>query len=192
MSCKEIYAVFDTSGSNIEYGKSRLNRNLLRTLKQLSFVGNKKEYACVDFKYFLLNTSLTEISEKITKDPCEDVPAFKSSGKAELSQLNLFIREKISTAKNLCVLFFSDGNFDVENAQCLAKTLEENKQVHLIVIPIGMDANLKVVNLIKGVVCTPDNILSAVDLAITFLFGKVKMPKSLDELSEISVEDLFS
>lgn len=187
MTNKVIYAVFDSSGSNLEMGKSRLSRNLARTIVQLKNIHTKVEYSNVDFELYTLNEQLQSIS----LNSSGDIPAFKSIGTTNIDLLLSFI-DNLGRNKEHCpILFFTDGNFKNQDIERLANTLKINTNIHLILVPIGLDADINKLSKLETTTFTSDNVLMAIDYAITFILGNIKTPKSLDDILEIDENSLF-
>lgn len=183
-----IYAVFDSSGSNLEMGKSRLCRNLARTLIQLKNIHTNVEYANLSFDFYTLNEKL----QRVTVIPNGDIPAFKSVGNTNLSLFCNFITELESKEKYCPVMFFTDGNYQTSDIEALSNTVLKNRYVKLMIIPVGLDADLRKMLKLKLPFFSADNILAAVDHAVTYMFGNVDTPKSLRDILEIDEDVLFS
>ena len=188
MSENLIYAVFDSSGSNLEMGKSILCRNLARTLIQLKNIHTKVEYANLSFELYTLNEKL----QSVTVNTNGDIPAFKSVGSTDLSLFCNFITELESKEKYCPVMFFTDGNYKTGDIEALFNTVRKNRYARLMIIPVGLDADLRKMLKLKLPVFSADNILVAVDYAITYMFGDIDTPKSLKDILEIDEGVLFS
>lgn len=188
MSENLIYAVFDSSGSNLEMGKSRLCRNLARTLIQLKNIHTKVEYANLSFELYTLNEKL----QSVTVNPSGDISVFKSAGSTNISLLCNFITELESKEKYCPVMFFTDGNYKTRDIEALFNAVRKNRYARLMIIPIGLDADPRKMLKLKLPVFSADNILAAVDYAITYMFGNIDTPKFLRDILEIEEGVLFS
>ncbi len=188
MSENLICAIFDSSGSNLEMGKSRLCRNLARTLIQLKNIHTKIEYANLSFEIYTLNEKLLSV----TVNSNGDIPAFKSAGTTDLSLLCNYIGELESKKKYCPVMFFTDGNYKTSDIENLFNTVRKNRYAKLMLIPIGLDADLRKMLKLKLTTFSAENILAAVDYAITYMFGNIDTPKSLRDIVEIDENVLFS
>ena len=166
MSENLICAIFDSSGSNLEMGKSRLCRNLARTLIQLKNIHTKIEYANLSFEIYTLNEKLLSV----TVNSNGDIPALKSAGTTDLSLLCNYIGE----------------------LESMFNTVRKNRYAKLMLIPIGLDADLRKMLKLKLTTFSAENILAAVDYAITYMFGNIDTPKSLRDIVEIDENVLFS
>ena len=188
MSENLICAIFDSSGSNLEMGKSRLCRNLARTLIQLKNIHTKIEYANLSFEIYTLNEKLLSV----TVNSNGDIPAFKSAGTTDLSLLCNYIGELESKKKYCPVMFFTAGNYKTRDIENLFNTVRKNRYAKLMLIPIGLDADLRKMLKLKLTTFSAENILAAVDYAITYMFGNIDTPKSLRDIVEIDENVLFS
>lgn len=187
MSDNLIYAVFDSSGSNLEMGKSRLSRNLARTLVQLKNIHTKSEYTNINFELYTLNEQL----QRISLDSRGDVPPFKSVGTSNLELLINFIDTLCSKDQTLSILFFSDLNYKIQDIECLSSVIHKYSDFHFLVLPIGLDADMSKLNILKTISFTPDNVLKAVDYAISFMLGKFEMPRTITQIKEVDEKTLF-
>lgn len=187
MSNNLIYAVFDSSGSNLEMGKSRLSRNLARTLVQLKNIHTKPEYRNINFELYTLNEQL----QRISLDSRGDVPPFKSVGSANLELLPNFIDTLCRKEKTLSILFFSDLNYKIQDIKCLSSVIHKYSDLHFMVIPIGLDADMSNLNILKTISFAPDNVLKAVDYAISFMLGKFETPRTISKIEEVDENSLF-
>ena len=89
-------------------------------------------------------------------------------------------------------MFFTDGNYKTSDIENLFNTVRKNRYAKLMLIPIGLDADLRKMLKLKLTTFSAENILAAVDYAITYMFGNIDTPKSLRDIVEIDENVLFS
>ena len=179
-----IVTVFDSSGSFIEMAKSRVNRNIWRTLVQLQQLHSQNEVISrAKFEYYSWNSQL----QQVDADPASGVPVLKVAGNAEVSLLVEFIRQKESVSKQpLPMLLCTDGAFKHDDLLQLKDSLLKAVHVIPMAIAVGIDADLDNLHMLTPFVYAPENILEAVDYAVSFTCGIAKCPAVLDEIKIIS------
>lgn len=188
MSENLIYAVFDSSGSNLEMGKSRLCRNLARTLVQLKNIYTNIEYENLSFQLYTINETFQSIALTLNGD----IPAFKSIGSTDLNLLCNFINELELNDKYCPVMFFTDGNYKDSDIDVLLNIVRKTRYVKLFIISIGLDADMRKMSKQEIPVFSADNILLAVNHAITYMFGNISTPKNLRDICVIDEGCLYS
>ena len=162
-----LIAVFDISGSTMEYGKSRLLRNMARTLRDITDVS---------FDYYSLSNELLKI------EVTSDIPMFKPGEKLNLSLMADFIK-KIPVAERASVIFFSDFGFSFKEADILKDVIRQNPNITLITVPCGIDAQTSIARYLSDLNFSADNVLLATDYAVSALDGLLIKPYS--KFSEI-------
>ena len=169
---KIVWAFFDTSGSNFEMGKGRLNRNLCRTLFSLRELNPDSVYEEIDFKTFTFSESVSPI----VFEDSGDVKNFSSKGKSSLSVLSSFLIDSCNPDSITSILLFSDGGFDFKEIENFKRFRAENQNIKIYSVAIGIDANVDELTSISDKCFYPDNVLKAVDYAIEALYRKVIPP----------------
>ncbi len=185
-----IVTVFDSSGSFIEMAKSRVNRNIWRTLVQLKQLRSQDEVISrAKFEYYSWNNQF----QQVYADSASGVPVLKVEGNADVTLLVEFIRQKDSASKQpLPVLLCTDGTFKHDDLLLLRKSLLEASHIIPMAIAVGIDADLDNLNTLTPFVYAPENILEAVDYAVSFTCGIAKCPAALDEIKIITPDELSS
>lgn len=185
-----IVTVFDTSGSFIEMAKARINRNIWRTLLQLRQLYPRDDLLCrTNVEYYSWGLQMLSLPA----DPVAGTSVLKASGRADVSVLSEFIVHKNSSAKQpLPLLICTDGAFSNDELKLLKGELLKACHIIPIVIAVGIDADIDNLQMLTPFVFYPENILEAVDYAVSFNGGIAKCPERLDDISVISVEDLLS
>lgn len=185
-----IVTVFDCSGSFIEMGKARVNRNIWRTLVQLQQLHSHDDVISrAKIEYYSWNNELRQVFA----DPVNGVPVLKAAGNADVSLFVEFIRQIDGASKQpLPVLLCTDGAFKHDDLMQLRKSLLEASHIIPMAIAIGIDADLDNLHTLTPFVYAPENILEAVDYAVSFICGIAKCPTVLDEVKIISTDELSS
>ena len=185
-----IVTVFDSSGSFIEMAKSRVNRNIWRTLVQLQQLHSQDDVISrAKFEYYLWGSQL----QQVVADPVVGVPVLNVAGNADMSRFVEFIRQKDNASKQpLPVLLCTDGSFKHDDLLQLKDSLLESSHIIPMAIAVGIDADLDNLRTLTPFVYTPENILEAVDYAVSFICGIAKCPAVLDEIKVINTDELSS
>ncbi len=185
-----VITVFDASGSFIEMAKLRVNRNILRTLMQLPQLYSRDDLLSrVRFEYFSLGSQL----QQLTPDPAAGAPALKTAGSANLAALSEYLAQRDSAAcQSLPVLFCTDGSFRHDELKSFRDMLVNASHIVPLVVAVGIDADLDSLKTLTPFIFEPENILEAVDYAVSFCCGISGCPSSLDEIKVISSDDVLS
>lgn len=185
-----VITVFDASGSFIEMAKLRINRNILRTLMQLSQLYSPDDLLSrVRFECFSLGSQLQPLSP----DPATGAPALKAAGSANLIALSEYLAQRDSAARQpLPLLFCTDGSFRHDEFKRFKDMLFQASHIVPLVVAVGIDADLDSLKTLTPFVFEPENILEAVDYAVSFCCGISKCPSSPGDVKVISSDDVLS
>lgn len=172
-----VYSFFDWSGSNVEYGKSRLLRNLARTLCQLRELRKDELLGKIEFRLFSVDSNI----KPIELDNLGDVPVFKFSGRMSVKMIADFLVSECSLKKEVRAILFSDGNFDEDDIGYFCNVTNKMKNLVFIGVATGIDSDKSKMQKLCKYVFDADNILLAAECTASIDFNEVCVPNCIDD-----------
>jgi len=183
---KNIYFVVDSSGSMNEMGKSLLQRNLMRFISELPII-DKEKYSDINFIFWSLNSSITELNIQKNKE----FPVIVAENKVDLKLFSDKIKEIINKDKNIYIIFLSDGVFSAASVNEFKNSIKEYSNLVLKTVAIGDDADLLELKKIStnDSVFKSEDITTAIDNLLFNLDCIESCPKSVEEIQFLKTEN---